>query len=157
MTVQELRSHRDVTPLWTEACPAEHGVGTPRGSRQGGLGLGLGLGSAVRPARGPGAPRLRPPTRPVDRRAVTSRAAERGRPVAGRSAGSVRAAGLAPVSPGRRVLSRPSATARACRVEAPVSAGVVDDVPTWALLTCGILFGILMLLAVAFLGGPAYA
>jgi hypothetical protein len=34
---------------------------------------------------------------------------------------------------------------------------VVDDVPTWALLACGVVFGILMLLALALLGGPAYA
>ncbi|WP_380059604.1 hypothetical protein [Dietzia aurantiaca] len=46
---------------------------------------------------------------------------------------------------------------RACEVQAPAPAGVVDDVPTWALVVCGVLFGIAMLLALAFLGGPAYA
>ncbi|MBB1008846.1 hypothetical protein G6010_04430, partial [Dietzia sp. SLG510A3-3B2-2] len=63
------------------------------------------------------------------------------------------------VAPGRRVLVRPVSTdrVRACHVEAPASTGVVDDVPAWALLACGIAFGVIMLLAVAFLGGPAYA
>lgn len=68
--------------------------------------------------------------------------------------------GTAPlVGPGRRVLARPavSDSVRACRVEAPSVSGVEDDVPTWALLACGIAFGVIVLLAVAFLGGPAYA
>ncbi|MFN3600370.1 MAG: hypothetical protein ACK4UY_03160 [Dietzia sp.] len=63
------------------------------------------------------------------------------------------------VAPGRQVLVRPASPhqVRACGVEARPAAPVVDDVPTWALLACGILFGILMLLALALLGGPAYA
>lgn len=63
------------------------------------------------------------------------------------------------VAPGRRVLVRPASAerVRACGSEARSSAPVVDDVPTWALVACGIVFGILMLLALALLGGPAYA
>ena len=59
----------------------------------------------------------------------------------------------------RIVQARPVASdsVRACRVESSAPTRVVDDVPAWALLACGIAFGILMLLAVAFLGGPAYA
>ena len=151
MTVQELHSRIDFTPLWTEACPVEHGLEEMRGSRQGGA------GSAVRPVMAPAGARMLPPTRSGDRRAVTPRTGDRVSPVAGRPVSSVRSAGLAPVSPGRRVLSRPAAGARACYVEAPSSVGVVDDVPTWVLLTCGILVGVLMLLALALVGGPAYA
>ncbi|WP_235026706.1 hypothetical protein, partial [Dietzia lutea] len=62
-------------------------------------------------------------------------------------------------APRRIVQARPVASdrVRACRVESPAPTRVVDDVPAWALLACGIAFGVLMLLAVAFLGGPAYA
>lgn len=63
------------------------------------------------------------------------------------------------VGPNRRVLSRPAAVdqVRSCRVQAQPAMPVVDDVPTWALLACGIVFGVLMLMALALLGGPAYA
>ncbi|UVE95583.1 DUF3806 domain-containing protein [Dietzia sp. B32] len=63
------------------------------------------------------------------------------------------------MAPGRRVLVRPASAegVRACHIEAPVASGVVDDVPTWALLACGIAFGVILLFAVAYLGGPAYA
>ncbi|WP_354054317.1 hypothetical protein [Dietzia sp. 2505] len=63
------------------------------------------------------------------------------------------------VAPGRRVLVNPASagSVRACGSEARSSVPVVDDVPTWALVVCGIVFGILMLLALALLGGPAYA
>lgn len=60
-------------------------------------------------------------------------------------------------SAGQRVLGRPPVSVRACRVEAPSVAGVVDDVPTWVLVGAGILVGVLMLLVLAFAGGPAYA
>ncbi|MFN3338774.1 MAG: hypothetical protein ACK40Z_03675 [Dietzia sp.] len=77
-----------------------------------------------------------------------TRTLDRGRQVTTRS-----------VAPGRRVLVRPASAeqVRACGVEARATAPVVDDVPTWALLVCGIVFGVLMLLALALLGGPAYA
>lgn len=42
-------------------------------------------------------------------------------------------------------------------MQAPAGSPVVDDVPTWVLLACGVIFGLVMLLALAFLGGPAYA
>ncbi|QGW24844.1 hypothetical protein GJR88_02791 [Dietzia sp. DQ12-45-1b] len=63
------------------------------------------------------------------------------------------------VAPGRRVSVRTASTGqvRACGVEARPAAPVVDDVPTWALVVGGIVFGILMLLALALVGGPAYA
>lgn len=35
--------------------------------------------------------------------------------------------------------------------------GVVDDVPAWVLAAIGVVVGVLVLLAVGFLGGPAYA
>lgn len=63
------------------------------------------------------------------------------------------------IAPGRqlRVLPASAKQVRSCRVSAPSDANVVDDVPTWALLACGVVFGLLLLLAVALLGGPAYA
>ena len=82
----------------------------------------------------------------------------------GHGASTDRVAAFSPASSGtaaprRIVQTRPVASdrVRACRVESPAPTRVVDDVPAWALLACGIAFGILMLLAVAFLGGPAYA
>lgn len=63
------------------------------------------------------------------------------------------------VSPGRRARVLPMSTsqARSCRVSAPAEVSVVDDVPTWMLLVCGVVFGLILLLAVALLGGPAYS
>lgn len=63
------------------------------------------------------------------------------------------------VGPGRRVLARPAPVGqvRACRVQPQPAGQVVDDVPTWALLACGIVLGVLMLVALVLLGGPAYA
>lgn len=46
---------------------------------------------------------------------------------------------------------------RSCRPSVAAPARVVDDVPTWVLLACGVLFGLLMVFALAFVGGPAYA
>ena len=76
------------------------------------------------------------------------RTLDRGRPVPTRSIG-----------PGRTALVRPASTGQvtACRVASKPVSPVVDDVPTWVLLACGILFGVVMLLALALLGGPAYA
>ncbi|WP_216693256.1 hypothetical protein [Dietzia psychralcaliphila] len=78
----------------------------------------------------------------------TTRTLDRGRQLSTRT-----------VAPGRRVLVRPASAdqVRACGAEVRTNAPVVDDVPTWALLVCGIVFGVLMLLALALLGGPAYA
>ena len=33
---------------------------------------------------------------------------------------------------------------------------MTDDVPTWVLLTCGVVLGVILLLALAFIGGPTY-
>lgn len=44
----------------------------------------------------------------------------------------------------------------ACRVEPTSGSAVVDDVPTWVLLACGLVFGLVLLLLVALVGGPAY-
>ena len=62
------------------------------------------------------------------------------------------------VAPGRRVLVRPASAerVRACRVEAPATSPVVDDVPAWVLVACGVVFGMVMLLALALVGGPTY-
>lgn len=63
------------------------------------------------------------------------------------------------LSTGRRerLRTEPVGPVHACRVQAPVRGGVVDDVPTWALLACGVVFGLVLLLALALMGGPAYA
>lgn len=151
MTVQELQSHTDFAPRWTEACPVEHSLGEMDGPRR------RGAGPTGRPGAVPAGARNRPPTRPQDRRASATATVDRVRPVAPRQVGPGRPAGRVSVAPDRRVLARPSVDARACHVAAPARAGVVDDVPTWALLACGVLVGVLMLLALAFLGGPAYA
>ena len=155
MTVKEMQSHTDFTPRLIQACPVGHGafehvpreLGRIRQSGAGSTGLAVRVSAAAR---------VRPPTRPEDRRAGMSATADRVRPAAGVRVGAVRSEGPSAVAPGRRVLPRSSVRARACHVEAPSPAGVVDDVPTWALLVCGILVGVLMLLALAFLGGPAY-
>lgn len=149
MTVQELQSETDFTPHWSAACPVDHGLGQARGGRQGVL------APATRPTKA-GA-RKRPPTRSETRPGGEPGNAARVRPVGSPRGITVRPEGRAPLAPGRRVLTRQGPTARACHVEAPSRAGVVDDVPTWVLLACGILAGVLMLLAVALLGGPAYA
>ena len=154
MVVQELQSSPAFTPLWTEACPVGHAHGEMRGSRPGIL------DPAVRPASA-GAQK-RPPTRSEFGLGGVPRSAERVRPVASPRGGSVRSVpgrtvGRAPVGAGPRVLPRSASAARACHVVAPSRAGVVDDVPTWVLVSCGIVVGVLMVLALAFLGGPAYA
>ena len=76
-----------------------------------------------------------------------------------RPGGRRRPAATRPVAPGRRVLVRPASAGqvRACHVQEPTASPVVDDVPTWVLVACGVAFGFIMLLALALLGGPAYA
>lgn len=138
MTILEMQPQARPAMRWTEVCAADH---LAPARRVGGQFIGN-VGVADRPA-----------TRPT-RSAERSTVVERVRPsVRGYSASATL------VAPGRRVLVRPAVadSVRACRVEAPSVSGVVDDVPTWALLACGIAFGVIVLLAVAFLGGPAYA
>lgn len=138
MTIVETRPEARPAMRWTEVCAADHFAPVRRASRH---------------HQEPGSVKVRPASRPA-RDAERSMVGERGRPSA---RGHVSAATL--VAPGRRVLVRPAhaGTVRACRVEAPSVAGVVDDVPTWVLLACGVAFGVILLLALAFLGGPAYA
>lgn len=146
MSVLEMQSHAGPTVRWTEVCPDDHRelgarAARPRIDR-----------APVRTGHAPRRTVVRPGG---DRPAVSpSRAG-----TLVRSRVPARPAPVTTVAPGRRVLVRSAATdqVRACHVEAPVSGGVVDDVPAWALLACGIAFGVIMLLAVAFLGGPAYA
>lgn len=146
MSVLERQTHTGPTVRWTEVCPDVH---REQGAR------------AARPRIDPAPIRTRPALRRADvgpggeRPAVSP--ARAGALV--RSRMPARSAQLTSVAPGRRVLVRSVATdqVRACHVDAPVSGGVVDDVPAWVLLACGIAFGVIMLLAVAFLGGPAYA
>ncbi|GAA4262276.1 hypothetical protein GCM10022294_14120 [Dietzia aurantiaca] len=161
MTVQELQSRAHLTRSWTEVCAGEHGVGPVRQS--GGRG---GRPASALPSV---ASRTRPMVRSKGRRAGGAVDTDRVRPVAARrsaqgrgvafdrSPARARSTSAAPVAPGRRVVVRSAGSVRACEVQAPAPAGVVDDVPTWALVVCGVLFGIAMLLALAFLGGPAYA
>lgn len=152
MTVQELPSFSSVTRSWTVACPAEHGLSVSRentaqrrvsadSSRTGALSVGH---------------RPRPAGEPVVRQRGGSGVADRTRPAAQRQERPRRSITQAPVAQGRRVLARPAHDVRACRVEAAVPAGVIDDVPTWALLACGVVLAVLMLVAVVFLGGPTY-
>ena len=70
-----------------------------------------------------------------------------------------RPSGARTLVPGRRVSSGLAAGdhVSACRVGGRVDEQVVDDVPTWVLLTCGIVVGLALLLALALTGGPAYA
>lgn len=153
MTVQELQSSSDLAPSWTEACPVEHGMRETRESR----------GPAVSRVAGapfgavPAGARHRPPNRESVRSGTNVVGSAGTRPVALREAASLRSNSLVSVAPGRRVLIRQTNDVRACRVEATAPARVVDDVPTWALLACGVLFAVVMLLALAFMGGPAYA
>lgn len=149
MTILEMHSHTDSTARWTEICAAEH-----RAPAQSADGVRRDPDrSGERQARGRTG--TRPGARPVGRRDSAS---------PNRGASADRVATLAPApsrtpAPRRIVQARPVASdsVRACRVESSAPTRVVDDVPAWALLACGIAFGILMLLAVAFLGGPAYA
>lgn len=149
MTILEMHSHTDSTAEWTEFCAAEH-----RAPAQHTFGVRPDADrSGNREARGRSG--TRPGARPVGRRDSASPS---------RGASTDRVVALAPATsrtsaPRRIVQTRPVASdrVRACRVESPAPTRVVDDVPAWALLACGIAFGVLMLLAVAFLGGPAYA
>lgn len=145
MTVTELQSFAHPTVRWTEVCPDDH--------RRAGVAPG-------NPAARTASARIGTSRRSVDRLAATRPGGGSGRPESGvRSRVPARSTAVSSVAPGRRIVGRPASTerVRACHVAAPVSTGVVDDVPTWVLLACGIAFGVIMLLAVAFLGGPAYA
>lgn len=161
MTVQGIQSHAHLTRSWTEVCTGEHGVG-PVGDPSGRGGRPASALSSV-------ASRTRPVAGSKGRRAggvvgtdrvrpVSARRSAQGRGVAfDRPPASGRSTSAVPVAPGRRVVVRSAGSVRACEVQAPAPAVVVDDVPTWALVVCGVLFGIAMLLALAMLGGPAYA
>lgn len=128
MTVLEMQSRTQPALRWTEVCAPGHAtVGPP--VRSGGL------------------------------RTVAERA-----PLNEMSPGRIQAParGVAParsLAPGREVLIRPASSqgVRACRIDVGTETAVVDDVPAWVLLACGIAFGVVLLLALALLGGPAYA
>lgn len=170
MTVREMKPAMTPQPgsgiRWTEVCAGEHAASarvhpTVRTGAAAGPATDRATGLAPRPVN---RPLTRPGSRPGDRRTragftppVPSRAVP-SRAVATRGV-ATRAAATRVVAPGRRVLDRPVSAEqiRACRVVPTAASPVVDDVPTWALLACGILVGLLMLLALAFLGGPAYA
>ena len=146
MSVLEMQ--RDARPIvqWTEVCLDDHRGGATRAG---------GPNAEPVPVRSGHAPR-RTAIGPEGRRPSESSARAE---ILVRPRGTARSASITSVAPGRRVLVRPAATdhVRACHIAAPAPAGIVDDVPAWALLVCGIAFGVIMLLAVAFLGGPAYA
>lgn len=147
MTVQELQFFTDSGRRWTEACPVEHGV----------AGHHAGVAAPAVRRRADSRSRRRPVTPVSGRRIVSAGAPQRSRPSSASGVSVSRSNTVAPVAPGRRANPSSTSSVRACQVEAPSPVGVVDDVPTWALLTCGLLFGMAMLLALAFLGGPAYA
>ena len=150
MAVLEMHVRPTTRPAldWSEVCATEHG-GVPVPAR------------LSAPGSTPETGRDGAPARPVRRRTPSG-----SRPG---GAPTVRGTGAlsAPVAPGRRVAAAPVTGVRSCRVSAapaamdaratvPASVRVVDDVPTWVLLVCGVVFGIVMLLALAFVGGPAY-
>jgi len=56
-----------------------------------------------------------------------------------------------------RPAARAASGVHACYVSAEPGPRIADDVPTWVLLTCGIVLGVVMLLAMVFIGGPSYA
>lgn len=78
---------------------------------------------------------------------LTTRIPDRGRQLTARSIGVGRSGPVRLATTGQPT---------ACRVDSVSASPVVDDVPTWVLLACGIVFGVVMLLALALLGGPAY-
>ncbi|KAA0919594.1 hypothetical protein [Dietzia sp. ANT_WB102] len=146
MSVLEMQPDTRPIVQWTEVCPDDHRGKATRAVRPDAEPAPVRFGHAPRrTATGPEA------RRPTDISARTE--------ILVKPRGTARPASVMSVAPGRRVLVRPAATdhVRACHIAAPAPVGVVDDVPAWALLACGIAFGIIMLLAVAFLGGPAYA
>ena len=66
-----------------------------------------------------------------------------------------------PAAPARRLRmpADPAEHVRSCRIAglSEWEVEVVDDVPTWILLACGVVFGILLLLAAVLLGAPTYS
>lgn len=144
MTILEMRHEARPAMRWTEVCASDHTAPVRREASQHHE-----LGSV----------KIRPTARPA-RYAERSTVAERSMVAEQRGSHARRpSTGTHLVAPGRRVLARPAPAdnVRACRVEAPSVSGVVDDVPTWVLLACGVAFGVVLLLALALLGGPAYA
>ena len=138
MTILEMHSQARPATRWIEVCAAEHITPPPRMRREHCVGDGAKVRPAKRSARG------------VDR----SNYGELARP-----SGRARMTAAPLAAPRRSIVARPSYAdnVRACSVEAPSVSGVVDDVPTWVLLACGIAFGVILLLVLALLGGPAYA
>lgn len=130
MSVLEMQSQSRPAVRWTEVCATEHSTAHF---------------SATTPSV-PVTTRVRPRDR--SGRGPTNRTLDRGRQMPTRSIGPGRVAAVRPASAGQ---------VTACRVAASPASPVVDDVPTWVLLACGIVFGVVMLLALALLGGPAYA
>lgn len=138
MTILEMHSQARPATRWIEVCAAEHISPVRRMRRE----HRVGASARVRPAK-------RSPWS-VDR----SNIGERARP-----SGRARSTAAPLITPSRSIVARPAYAdnVRACSVEAPSASGVVDDVPTWVLLACGIAFGVILLLVLALLGGPAYA
>ena len=137
MTILEMHSQAHPATRWIEVCAAEHIAPVPRMRRE----HRAGDSAKVRPAR-------RSP-----RSAAPSNIGERARP-----SGRARMTAAPHIAPSRSIVARQAyaGNVRACSVEAPSVSGVVDDVPTWVLLACGFAFGVILLLVLALLGGPAY-
>ncbi|MDV8000388.1 hypothetical protein [Rhodococcus sp. IEGM 1408] len=150
MSVLEMQSQSRPAVRWTEVCATEHSAVNLGATEHSAVNLGATEHSAVNlGATELGAPattRVRP--RDGSERGLTIRTLDRGRRVPTRSIGPGRLSPVRPASAGQ---------VTACRVAAKPASPVVDDVPTWVLLACGIVFGVVMLLALALLGGPAYA
>lgn len=149
MTILELHSHTDSTMRWTGVCEGDHHPsGQPADDVRADAARTADRQVRGRTAGGPAG-------RPTGRRDAAS-------PTRGARGGRGTVVGTAPSrtpSPRRSAQARPVSAegVRACRIESSAPAGVVDDVPAWALLACGVVVGVIVLLAVAFLGGPAYA
>lgn len=148
MTVLEMRSQAGLTVRWSEVCGPQHHSAA----------FALNLEEALGGARPDSLARVgrtfRDIARPASRVDRGPRGAE-----AGSSPGAVRPARGVSVAPGRRAPTRVVSAdrARTCHVNTAAAAKVTDDVPTWVLLTCGIVFGVMLLLAMAFIGGTSYA
>lgn len=148
MTVLETRSQAGSTVRWSEICGPQHHSAA----------FALGFEKAVAGSSPDRLTRVRRNPRNVARPATRVERQPRAA-VAGSSPGSVRPARGVSVGRGRQVPARVISAdrPRACQVNTAAAAKVTDDVPTWVLLTCGIVFGVMLLLAMAFIGGTSYA
>lgn len=148
MTILEMHSQEGSTVRWSEVCGPQHHSASVV-PRAGGIAAEYIPAGSARTRRLPQS-RVRPINR-VERRSLV--------PVAGPRSAHARPARQLSAGPDRRVpggaVTRDRI--RACHVDTGAAVRMTDDVPTWVLLTCGVVLGVILLLALAFIGGPTYA